>query len=212
MAKQWWWLGVVGLLVAGCVQAAQSQGAPSGKWERSNPGAGGAFNVIGAGPTGILLAGSDLSGAYRSLDDGQSWQPIGAANGLVPVHIDSVAFDPHDENILYLGSSNGIYRSGDKGETVQRVLDDGYVPAMVMAPSQPEIGYAAVQMPPYWESLDGELFKTTDRGLSWQQLSVDLPEEVRVVKLLVRPDDAEVVYLLGGKARFACGASALYRS
>ncbi|MCA9977885.1 MAG: hypothetical protein KC413_19125, partial [Anaerolineales bacterium] len=160
----------------------------------------------------LLLTGATYYGLYGSQDDGQSWQPIGAANGLLPVHIDSVAFDPVDENVLYLGSSNGIYRSGDKGETVQRVLEDGYVPAMVIAPSQPEIGYAAVQMPPDWGTLDGGLFKTTDRGLSWQQVSVDLPEELRVVKLLVRPDDAEVVYVLGGKARFACGASALYRS
>lgn len=200
------------VLLAGCqLQTARSEALLS-VWERSNPGAGGAFNTIGAGPTGVILAGSDLSGAYRSLDDGQSWNAIGAAQGLPQVHIDSVAFDPQDENIFYLGSSNGIFRSGDKGETVQRVLDDGYVPAMVMAPSQPEVGYAAVQAPPDWAALDGEVFRTVDRGLSWQQVSVDLPEELRAVKLLVRPDDANVVYLLAGKARFACSEPTLYRS
>lgn len=213
MAKQRFWLGVMVLWLVGCqAQMAQSQLLPQAGWERSNPGAGGAFNTIGAGPTGVLLAGSDLSGAYRSLDEGQSWEPIGAAHGLTQVHIDSVAFDPEDENILYLGAANGIFRSSDKGETVTQVLEDGYVPAMAMAPSEPEVGYAAVQVPPFWESLDGEVFKTVDRGVSWQRVSVDLPEELRIVKLLVRPDDADVVYVLGGKARFACSASVLYRS
>ena len=46
-------------------------------WERTNPGGGGAFSTIGAGPSGIVIAGSDLSGAYRSIDYGKTWDVIG---------------------------------------------------------------------------------------------------------------------------------------
>ena len=51
--------------------------ARAGTWTNANPGAGGAFVAIGAGPTGVILCGSDLGGAYRSLDHGQNWDAIG---------------------------------------------------------------------------------------------------------------------------------------
>jgi hypothetical protein len=46
-------------------------------WQSTNPGAGGAFGAVGAGPGGVIIVGGDLAGAYRSLDRGQSWDLIG---------------------------------------------------------------------------------------------------------------------------------------
>src|SRR3989442_8652390 len=50
-------------------------------WTNVSPGAGGAFTCVGAGPGGVIIVGSDISGAYRSTDRGASWTNIGYLNG-----------------------------------------------------------------------------------------------------------------------------------
>ncbi len=186
------------------------ENAPSGAWIRSNPGGGGAFTSVGAGPTGVILVGSDLSGAYISRDHGVSWKPIGSAQGLTNDDVSSVGFDPQDQSILYFGTEQGIFRSSDSGETVQPVLSNGYILDIKFSLSNPNIGYAAWH--PAMASLGGQIYKTTDRGLTWRQASLDLPNDLRIVKIIVTPDDANILYLLSGGSRFACGENGLFRS
>ena len=85
--------------------------AQTHNWTRTNPGGGGAYSTIGAGITGTVIAGSDLSGAYRSQDGGTTWDVIGASKGLSETHISGVGFDRADGDILYIGTENGIFRS-----------------------------------------------------------------------------------------------------
>ena len=63
-------------------------------WQKTSPGGGGAFNVVKAGPTGIILVGSDLSGVYKSKDQGQTFSTLGARQGLTLGHIGGLGFDP----------------------------------------------------------------------------------------------------------------------
>ncbi len=179
-------------------------------WQRTNPGGGGAFATVGAGPTGIILAASDLSGAYRSLDRGHSWDIIGAADGLTATHVSGIGFDPLDGSVLFLGTDEGIFRSGDGGETVSQVLDSGYVTDIEIAPSDTQVGYAAYH--PEWDSNDGRIYKTFDNGRSWQPISANLPAGLRILELAIHPADADAVYLLAGEGRFACSEAAVYRS
>jgi photosystem II stability/assembly factor-like uncharacterized protein len=205
-------------------------------WTRTNPGGGGALHAVGAGPTGIIVVGSDLSGAYLSRDRGQSWEPIGAANGLIHrfgTSINAVGFDPQDGNILYLGSNDGIYRSSDGGRQFQRVQSqgeainnvngevytvNGFILDIKFAPSTPSIGYTAWH--PFGDewmaglnARQGQVFKTLDRGLTWQRVSNStLPNTVRITKLIVHPTNPGLIYLLSGKSRFVDGDPAVYRS
>lgn len=181
------------------------------QWQPSNPGGGGAFAAVGAGPTGIILAASDLSGAYRSLDDGQTWDVIGSERGLPVTHIASVGFDTSDGNILYLGTESGLYRSINAGASMQNVLADGYIEAISFASDDPQIGYVAYHLD--GDTPDGFIYKTADRGLTWSQVSgATLPNGLRILKVVVDPTDADFVYLLAGEGRFACGAAVVYQS
>ena len=139
--------------------------APADTWIRSNPGGGGALTAVGAGPTGVILVGSDLSGAYLSRDKGRSWQPIGFMQGLTDDYVASVGFDTQDGNIFYLGTRKGIFRSSDGGQTLQQVLQDGYVLSIKFAVSNPQIGYAAWH--PGMSLVGGQIYKTFDRGITW---------------------------------------------
>jgi photosystem II stability/assembly factor-like uncharacterized protein len=175
-----------------------------------NPGAGGAFTAIGAGPTGMIVAGTDLSGACRSLDRGASWDVIGAARGLAHTHVSAVGFDPADARILYLGAEDGIYRSADGGQSFRVAFPAVYTSAITAAPSDPSIVYAGCSTG--YNTLDAQVYRSADRGVSWSKAS-RLPEGLRILKLVVDPSDARRIYLVSGSDMFTPNAeSVLYRS
>lgn len=192
----------------GAKSAAQT--SVTSKWIPTNPGGGGAFSNVGAGPTGIIVAASDLSGVYVSADNGAHWRNVGALQGLLPTHASSVGFDTQDGNIIYVGTENGLYRSADAANTFASVLNGGFVSAVQMASANVNVGYAARNSA--WNAADGKVYRTTDRGLTWQQVSANLPTNLDILKLLVSPFDANVVYLVSGQARFAAGPAQVYRS
>lgn len=184
--------------------------AQTHEWQKTNPGGGGAFSTIGAGVTGIVIAGSDLSGAYRSLDKGQTWDVIGRNRGLTATHVSGVGFHPTNGNILYIGTDAGIFRSEDGGETVEQVLSEGYITDVEVANNNSEIGYATFH--PVYNSNQGVIYKTNNNGLSWSQVSTDLPGGLRILKLIINPQDDNMVWLLSGQGRFACGPAQVWRS
>jgi hypothetical protein len=180
-------------------------------WVNVNPGAGGAFTAIGAGPSGILIAGSDLSGAYRSLDRGETWDVIGSLRGLASTHVNSVGFDPADPGIIYLGAEDGLYRSADSGGTFQQALPFVFVSAIAASPTRPSIVYAGGSAS--YDALGGQVYRSVDRGLAWRRVSARLPSNLRILKLLVDPRDPRRIFLLSGPDLFTPGAArALHRS
>ena len=219
--NRWWVGGVLLLLLAvpsePCSTALAGSRAPASvptadsTWINVNPGGGGAFTSIGAGPTGIIVAGSDLSGAYRSLDRGRTWDVIGAFRGLAVAHVSAVAFDRIDARVLYLGTEQGLYRSDDGGERFRRVLDTGYVSALAVSNADSALALAAVS--PQFDSDRVTVMASRDRGRSWSARSADLPDGLRVLKLMTDPADPGRLYLLSGWDRFVpAAARALYRS
>ncbi len=184
--------------------------AQTHNWQRTNPGGGGAFSTVGASTSGIIIAGSDLSGAYRSLDAGLHWDVIGVNKGLLRTHVSGVGFDRIDGNILYIGTNHGIFRSTNGGNTVNNVLSNGYITDIEFGTNVPSVGYASYH--PTFTSNNGVLYKSSDRGLSWSQISTNLPSGIRILKIIVNPNNANTVYLLTGKGRFACGPADVFRS
>ena len=180
-------------------------------WINVNPGAGGAFTAIGAGPTGTIVAGTDLGGACRSRDRGASWDVIGSFRGLESTHVSSVGFDPHDAQIIYLGAEGGLYRSADGGETFQAALDSCFVSAIAVSAADPSIVYAGCE-----ESFDASgarLYRSGDRGRTWQHTGARMPPGLRILKLIADPVDTNRVYVLSGPDLFVPKAArALFRS
>ena len=187
-----------------------SLSAQTHQWTRSNPGGGGAFSTVGASASGIIIAGSDLSGAYRSADGGLTWDVIGASKGLTETHISGVGFHRTDGDILYIGTENGIFRSDDGGASVSQVLVGGYITDIEFGTNNTNIGYASYH--PTYNSNNGVIYKSTDNGMTWTQSSSNLPSGIRILKIVVNPDDADTVYLLSGEGRFACGPADVFRS
>jgi photosystem II stability/assembly factor-like uncharacterized protein len=193
-------------------------------WIRTNAGGGGAFSMVAATKSGILLAASDISGVYRSVDQGKNWEALGANNGLLETGISSLGFHPTNGNIFYIGTYRGLYKTKNAGKSIYQVkletirqpdsIDpskaDGYIESIGMSLSQASTGYLA-----HYEDWNPELtfMKTSDEGETWKILHTQgLPKQSRVVKILVDHKNSNIVYALTGKARFGCSPAQLYKS
>ena len=179
-------------------------------WQRTNPGGGGAFSTIGASASGIIVAGSDLSGVYRSLDGGETWDVAGIYRGIQETHISGIGFDPYNGNIIFIGSESGIYRSLDGGESYTKVFGSGYITDIEIARSDTLIGYAAYRRT--YDSSTCKILRTSDHGKSWTVVSQDFPAGEPILKVVCDPHNADIVYALTGKSRFVCGPARLYQS
>jgi photosystem II stability/assembly factor-like uncharacterized protein len=162
----------------------------------------GAIAIAPSNPS-IIYVGSgeglqrpDLStgdGIYKSVDSGKTWEHLGLRDGQqIPV----IAVDPRDPNRLYVAvlghpygpnEERGIFRSTDGGKTFEKVLyKDENTGGMdvIIDPSSPDTVYAALwaarQGP--WENGDfrgplSGVYKSTDGGATWKQLTNGLPKE-----------------------------------
>jgi len=140
----------------------------------------------------------------RSEDGGQSWLPL-ACDGL-PVDtyplVQSVAVDPTNTSLLYAGTGGfvrqgqGVFKSIDGGDTwvpANRGMLDYKIITLAINPLQPQEIYAG--------SEDGNLFKSSDGGQAWtnltERLKLQQNAEPRAIRSIQIDPLSGVVYLLG---------------
>jgi photosystem II stability/assembly factor-like uncharacterized protein len=122
--------------------------------------------LVGVEATGLatgapnrVLAGTQGSGIFRSVDAGGSWVP--SNTGLRNHLVNGIALDPSAPSTIYLGVDNGLYITSDGGTTWTRASDplfDHGAGQVVVDPSAPATVYAAA---------GGGVVKTIDAGASW---------------------------------------------
>ena len=160
---------------------------------------------------------SDISygnGMYKSTDAGATWKHIGLEDTR---QIGSILVDPRDANLVYVAAmghsygpnaERGVFRSTDGGATWKKILfKDENTGAIDLAfdPQNTKTIFAALwqtRRPPWnvYPPSNGPgsgLYKSTDGGDNWTQITNGLPTEGRGrIGVAVAPSNSNRVYAI----------------
>ncbi len=148
---------------------------------------------VGSGESTLRDSVGYGNGVYKSIDAGQTWRHLGLEETH---HIGKIAIDPKNPNNVFVAAigklyaankERGIFRSKDAGQSWQKVLGDENVGAVevVIDPSNSSVVYAGLwstRRPPWFtyaptNGPGGGIFKSTDGGSTWTQLTNGLPKQ-----------------------------------
>jgi len=152
----------------------------------------------------ILYAGT-TGGIYRSDDGATSWKKIN--NGLIPdtelmaamaLGVNAIVFDVVNPEIVYAGTTKGLFRTDTRGERWERIgrsLPDPFVSSILIDPTQPKTLYIGGP---------GGVWKSPDSGQSWTAINQGLAS-LNIRALAMSPRDSRILYA-------GTNGSGLYRS
>jgi photosystem II stability/assembly factor-like uncharacterized protein len=160
-------------------------------------------------PRGVMTSYGD--GMYRSNDAGKTWTKLGLEKTQ---HISRIIIHPTNPDVVYVAAQGalfapnkerGVYRSKDGGKTWENILfvDEGTgAVELSMDANNPLTLYAAMwdyQRKPHVVISGGPgsgLYKSTDGGDTWTELTEGLPKEKGKMAIAVSPANSEKVYAL----------------
>ncbi len=169
-------------------------------------------NIIYVG-SGEGLHRPDLSvgnGLYKSTDAGKTWTHLGLRDGQ---QIAQIAVDPRNPDHLLVAvaghpygpnEERGIFLSTDGGRTFQKTLykdENTGGNDVQIDPQNPQIVYASLweaREGPWenaeWRGANGGIFKSSDGGKTWKQLSGGLPDDITQANLAIAPSASRQLF------------------
>ena len=168
---------------------------------------------VGTGENNSQRSVAYGDGVYLSLDGGRSFKNVGLKESE---HIGMIKVDPRDSDVVYVaaqgplwsaGGDRGLYKTTDRGETWNRVLEiDEHtgVSEVLLDPRDPDVVYAVAYQRArrVWTLINGGpgsgLHKSTDGGATWKKINKGLPTgaDMGRIGIAMAPTDPDLLYAL----------------
>ncbi len=180
-------------------------------------------NIIYVG-SGAGIIRPDLAtgdGMYKSTDAGKTWTHLGLRESQMIAMIDVDPANPNRLFVAVLGhpygpnAERGIFRSTDGGQTFEKVLyKDEYTSGndVRIDPANPNVVYATLwqQQQAFWEGGGfggggNGIFKSTDGGTTWKQLTEGLPSVLQA-NIAIAPGNSQIMYAMVAPATTTGGS------
>jgi photosystem II stability/assembly factor-like uncharacterized protein len=152
-----------------------------------------------------VLYGGTTGGIYRSEDGAMSWKKINT--GLIPeselmasmaLGVNAIEIDHINPDIVYAGTTKGLFRTANKGESWERIaqsITEPYISSIVLHPGDSSVLYAGGP---------GGVWKSADGGRTWAATNQGL-SSLNIRALAMEPKDLRTLYA-------GTNGSGLYRS
>jgi photosystem II stability/assembly factor-like uncharacterized protein len=157
----------------------------------------------GTGTTSTVYAGSHM--LFRSTNSAGSWTAISGdltngSQGVSPVvfgTITTIAVAPSNRNTIYIGTDDGnVWVTRNAGSTYTRIdtaLPQLWVTRVAVDPTSDAIAYATFSGFRVDQPL-AHVFRTTDFGTTWTDISSDLPD-APVNEIEIDPRQSSTLYV-----------------
>jgi photosystem II stability/assembly factor-like uncharacterized protein len=152
-----------------------------------------------------VLYGGTTGGVYRSEDGAMTWKKIN--NGLIPetelmasmaLGVNAIEIDHVTPNIVYAGTTKGLYRTTNKGEAWERIgqsITEPFISSIVLHPGDSSVIFIGGP---------GGVWKSADGGNTWEAKNEGLAS-LNIRALAMEPKKLGSLYA-------GTNGSGLYRS
>jgi photosystem II stability/assembly factor-like uncharacterized protein len=156
----------------------------------------------------VAVVGTGSGGVWKTENAGNTWTPI--FDGYGAASIGEVRIDQSNPDIIWVGSGeedgrnsatwgDHVYKSTDGGETFEAVLEEVWTSGdIVIHPEDSDTVFVAALGNIWGDVGKRGLFKTTDGGDSWEQLTNGLPEPdglTGALRLRMHPEDPDTMWV-----------------
>ncbi|MEZ5290173.1 MAG: hypothetical protein R2745_03750 [Vicinamibacterales bacterium] len=183
------------------------------QWRSVGPARGGRSITVGGSDSrpNEYWFGATGGGAWKTLDGGTTWAPM-TDGKITASSIGALAVCQSNPDVVYIGGGetefrgniiqgDGVYRTADGGKTWTHVgLEASQAIARLRVhPTNCDTVYAAVLGPPYNESPERGVFKSTDGGTTWKK-TLFRDAKSGAVDLSIDPKNPSVLYAAAWEA------------
>jgi photosystem II stability/assembly factor-like uncharacterized protein len=191
MRRSWSIVSLAALLVGTAIVRLSAQQAPlvnpslfaDMRWRNIGPFRAGRTKAAAGHPSQpyTFYIGMCNGGVWKTNDAGRTWKPI--FDDQPTGSIGWVAVAPSDPNVIYVGSGeglprpdlstgDGIYRSGDAGQTWTHLglRDAQQIPKIAVDPKNANRLFVAALGHPYGPNAERGIFRSTDGGRTFERV------------------------------------------
>jgi alkylation response protein AidB-like acyl-CoA dehydrogenase len=140
------------------------------------------------GNPNVIYAAIEQGALLKSTDGGVTWRELGSyyrPDDIWYKDVHRLVCRPSNPDELFMATGIGLYRSGDAGETWERLTDMeftiGYPDQIILSPRDDSIMFVsgAGRDPSTWRTshqADGTVLRTRDGGRTWENANRGLPQ------------------------------------
>ncbi|MEZ4863370.1 MAG: hypothetical protein R3C14_18780 [Caldilineaceae bacterium] len=136
---------------------------------------------------------------YRTANRGENWTPISDALGGEQGYLSAITVAPFDPKTIYVGTADGnVQVTRNTGETwtnIGAALPGRFVSRIAVAANNPQVAYVVFNgFNTHTPQQSGHIFKTTNGGGAWQDISGNLPD-IPLLSLVLDHNHPSTIYV-----------------
>lgn len=152
----------------------------------------------------VFYIATGTGGVWKTENHGTSWIPL--FDDQPTSSIGDVTLDQSNPNLIWVGTGepqnrqssgwgNGVYKSTDAGNTWRHMGLDAtkHIGRILIHPRNPDIVYVAAVGDLWGPNEERGVFRTTDRGATWEKL-LYINENTGATDLAMDPSDPAILY------------------